>query len=161
MSFVSKENVGWYLNDFGAERFLNLLQISFAHMEGRIDPPSSLHQLTEEQINDFAADEILLGIEDEQEEIIACLFASVKSDHFYLGKWAVHPDYQRHGCASALLEWVEETANSYGLKKLALETRIELTENHIVFEKMGFVKTAESAHEGFEKPTEIRMEKQL
>ncbi len=161
MTLVTTENVSWYFNDFGAERFLALLHVAFADMEGRIDPPSSLHRLTEQEVNDFAADEILLGIEDEEHGLIACLFASVRGDHFYLGKWAVHPEYQKMGCATALLEWVEETAASYAVKKLILETRIELIENHITFEKMGFVKTAETAHDGYNQSTSITMEKEL
>jgi ribosomal protein S18 acetylase RimI-like enzyme len=161
MTLVTAENVSWYLNDFGPERFLELLHVAFSDMEGRIDPPSSLHKLTEEEINDFAADEILIGIEDEEDGLVACLFASVKGDHFYLSKWAVHPDFQRMGCATALLEWVEETAASYAVKKLVLETRIEIVENHITFETLGFVKTAETTHDGFDKPTGIWMEKNL
>ena len=161
MSLVTKENVGWYLNDFGADRFLTLLHVAFAGMEGRINPPSSLHRLTEEDINDFAVDEILLGIEDDDEDLIACLFATVKSDHVYLGKWAVHPAFQKFGCARALLEWVEDTAVSYGVKKLILETRIELIENRAVFESLGFVKTDETTHDGYDKPTSITMEKEL
>jgi ribosomal protein S18 acetylase RimI-like enzyme len=161
MTLVTAENVSWYLNDFEPERFLKLLHVAFLGMEGRIDPPSSLHKLTEAEINEFAADEILIGIEGEEEGLVACLFASVKGDYFYLSKWAVHPDFQRMGCARALLDWIEETAASYGLKYLILETRIELIENHITFEKLGFVKVSESAHDGFDRPTRIKMEKAL
>jgi GNAT superfamily N-acetyltransferase len=161
MSLVTKENVGWYLNDFGADRFLTLLHLAFAGMEGRIDPPSSLHRLTENDIDEFAGEEILLGIENEEQELIACLFATVRSDHVYLGKWAVHPAYQKFGCARALMAWVEDTASSYGINKLVLETRIELIENQLIFESLGFVKTEETTHDGYDKPTSITMEKSL
>ena len=60
-----------------------------------------------------------------------------------------------------LYKWVEETAASYAVKTLVLETRIELIENHITFEKLGFVKTAETTHDGFEQPTGVWMEKTL
>jgi phosphinothricin acetyltransferase len=40
---------------------------------------------------------------------------------------------------------------------LELETRIELTENHATFARMGFIKTAETAHPGYERPTSIKM----
>jgi len=161
MTLVTVENVGWYLNDFGPERFLKLLHVAFAHMEGRIDPPSSIHKLTEAEINDFAADEILIGIEGEDGALVACLFAAVQGDHFHLSKWAVDPEFQRMGCARALLDWVEDTAASYGVKYLVLETRVELVENHITFEKLGFAKISERAHDGFDHPTIVTMEKAL
>ena len=40
---------------------------------------------------------------------------------------------------------------------LELSTRIELVENHATFARMGFAKTAETAHEGFDRPTSIVM----
>jgi hypothetical protein len=40
---------------------------------------------------------------------------------------------------------------------LELETRIELTENHAAFARMGFIKTAETSHEGFDRTTSIVM----
>jgi hypothetical protein len=38
-----------------------------------------------------------------------------------------------------------------------LQTRVELVENHAAFSRMGFAKTGESAHPGYDRPTSITM----
>ena len=48
-------------------------------------------------------------------------------------------------------------ARARGFACLALQTRIELVENHRAFGRMGFVKTAETAHPGFARPTSFTM----
>ncbi|SLN34598.1 hypothetical protein ROH8110_01726 [Roseovarius halotolerans] len=48
-----------------------------------------------------------------------------------------------------------------GLSGLELETRIELTENHETFRRLGFVKSGEGAHKGFERSTYIIMRKNI
>lgn len=53
----------------------------------------------------------------------------------------------------------ETLARRDGNSKLRLETRVELTENHAAFGRMGFVKVSETAHAGFDRPTSITMEK--
>ena len=55
----------------------------------------------------------------------------------------------------------EEHARDAGLPYLELDTRIELVENHDAFAAMGFVTTAERAHEGYDRPTFVTMRKQL
>ena len=52
-------------------------------------------------------------------------------------------------------------AQYHGLSTLTLETRIELTQNHQAFQQLGFVKTGETAHDGFAHPTSITMTKHL
>ena len=55
----------------------------------------------------------------------------------------------------------EDFARDSGHAVLELETRIELTENHETFAAMGFVRTAEHAHAGYDRPTSITMKKPL
>ena len=52
-------------------------------------------------------------------------------------------------------------AQFLGHSEIVLETRIELTENHATFAHMGFVKTREGAHDGYDHPTYIEMRKAL
>lgn len=139
---------------------LTLLHKAFAYMEPRIDPPSSLHRLTTQQIENHAAQHRLLTIEQANSPV-ACLFLTFQPDHLYLGKLATHPDHTRQGHARALVAQAERIATQNALPKLRLETRIELSENHATFARLGFIKTAESAHAGFSRPTSITMEKPL
>ncbi len=59
------------------------------------------------------------------------------------------------------MESAFEFARSNECSALELETRVELVENHATFAKFGFVKIGESAHEGFDAPTSIRMRANL
>ena len=77
------------------------------------------------------------------------------------------------GCTSASSPWrppckvpasddrssnvARRLAEEGGLDGLELETRIELTENHHTFGRLGFVKTAESSHPGYTTITSITM----
>lgn len=137
---------------------LDLLRRSFAFMEGRIDPPSSMHRLTEETIADQCTSGEVWTLGD---PVTACIFLTPKPDALYIGKLAVDTPMRGRGLARVLVEWAETRAHALNLPRLELETRIELTENHATFARLGFVKTTEAAHEGYDRPTFIVMEKTL
>jgi GNAT superfamily N-acetyltransferase len=69
----------------------------------------------------------------------------------------VRPGLQGLGVGKTLMAAVRAEAKRLGIKMLELQTRIELTENHATFARMGFVKTGETAHAGFDRPTSITM----
>ena len=129
-------------------------------MEPRIDPPSSLHRLTVEDIETFAVAQMLLVIED-HDRPVACAFLTHRADKIYIGKLAVSPAFRGHGFAKRLIDHAANLAAEAGLHLLELETRIELTENHAAFARLGFVKTAETSHAGYNRPTSITMQKRL
>ena len=137
---------------------LALIQGSFAYMEGRIDPPSSMHGLRLE----------MLATRGDCEEIwaigrppSACVFLTPKTDRLYVGKLAVAKPHRGQGMARCLVEQAERRAQALGLKILELETRIELSENIRIFEQFGFVKTAETRHKGYAQTTAITLQKRL
>lgn len=137
-----------------------LLLAAFDDQRARIDPPSSLYRLDAELLARKAQDETLfLAVESGQ--LIGCAFAKVKVDCVYVGKVAVKPDCQRQGIGRRLMQAVEHFARQTGRLVLELETRIELVENHQTFAALGFVRTAEHAHEGYARPTYITMRKPL
>lgn len=135
-----------------------LMHAAFAAMKGRIDPPSSLHRLTVAALTDAAKTSELWVIGAPP---IACVLLTPKPEHLYLGKLAVAPHMQGQGLARDLVAHAQGRAVALGLPALMLETRIELVENHAAFAAMGFVKTAETAHAGFTRPTAIVMVKDL
>ncbi|MGA1181483.1 MAG: GNAT family N-acetyltransferase, partial [Marivivens sp.] len=58
---------------------LALIQSTFAFMEGRIDPPSSMYRLT---VDDLAESEVwVIGTPP-----LACIVLTPKADALYLGK---------------------------------------------------------------------------
>ncbi|MCO4823648.1 MAG: GNAT family N-acetyltransferase [Amylibacter sp.] len=158
---ITKDNIIRAKIDQDWHAILAVLHSCFAYMDARINPPSSLHELTPKDIQRHAKDEILLLVFDAAQSPIACTFLTDKPDCLYLGKLAVHPKHRGKGIAQALIDKSTEHAKSLGHSKLRFQTRIELTENHAIFAHFGFIKTATGIHAGFSQPTEITMEKQI
>ena len=142
------------------QSLLALLQETYAYMEGRIDPPSSLNQMDlDSLISKSRHEEMILAVE--AGELVGCLFATKKGGAFYLAKIAVSKSRRGQGIARKMFDKAEALARHWNLKALVLETRIELIENHLAFAAIGFVKTMESAHPGYDRATSITMEKSL
>ncbi len=147
-------------NPYPWDKVLSLIQTCFAYMETRIDPPSSMHLLTGDMISKHADTGEIWVIEQDNTPI-ACMFLTHKSHALYIGKLAVLDKHRGQGLAKQLINCAQTRALSLGITTLELETRIELTENHHAFEKMGFHKTDETAHDGYDQPTGITMQKEL
>lgn len=143
--------------DYDWAGVLDLIRSAFAGMEGRIDPPSSLHRLTAEGVAEQArSQEVWVDA-----PLRACMFLTVKPGRLYLGKLAVDPNLQGRGLGRAMIEKAEERTCALGFSVLELETRVELVENHEVFRRLGFVETGRTAHPGFDRPTSITFRKQV
>ena len=139
---------------------LALIRRSFAYMDGRIDPPSSVHRLTEASLREKC--DVETGIVAFAEGRIAgCVFIAERVDHFYLGKLAVDPEYQGSGVGRRLLAEAERIAVELGKPVLELQARVELDANHAAFARMGFVETGRTAHDGYATPTSVTMRKAL
>jgi GNAT superfamily N-acetyltransferase len=139
---------------------LRLVQEAFAYMDGRIDPPSSMHRLTPASIAEKSRDETLFLATD-GEDLVGCVFAKPQGAALYVSKFSVRPDRQGQGIGRRLMEAVERHAREVGAAALELETRIELTGNHATFAAMGYAKVGEHAHAGYARPTYISMRKPI
>lgn len=131
---------------------LSLIRTEFAYMAGRIDPPSSMHRLTEADIAAKATSGEVWVIGTPP---VACVFLTIQDDSLYIGKLAVAAAHRGQGHARSLIAQAKQSACALGLSALTLETRVELTENHAVFRNLGFVETARTAHPGYNRPTSI------
>lgn len=125
-------------------------------MDGRIDPPSSMHRLRLEDVARQAREGEVWVIEDSF--LVACVFLTPRSQVLYLGKLAVASSHRGRGLARRLVAQAAHRARALGLATVELETRIELRENHAAFARLGFVKTAETAHPGYTRPTSMTMQ---
>jgi GNAT superfamily N-acetyltransferase len=141
---------------FDWDGLLALIRAAFADMEGRIDPPSSVHRLQ-------AAD---LARQAESGEVwvmgqppVAAMVLTPKADALYLGKLAVDRGFRGEGLARRLIACAEGRARAGGWAALELQVRVELVENQRVFAGLGFVETGRTAHEGFDRPTSITFRK--
>jgi len=139
---------------------LALLRDAFAYMEGRSDPPASLHLLDAAKLAAKAAEEeLVLAFVDGT--LAGCLFATPRGNLLYLGKIAVRPGLQGCGLARRMLALAEASARARALVALELQTRVELTENHRAFTALGFVKVGETRHPGCTRTTSLTFRKKL
>lgn len=145
-------------DDPGILQILHLIRESFAFMEGRIDPPSSMHALTVKSIRQQAATGEVWAIGSPPDAVV---FLTPKPDRLYLGKLAVRDTQRGKGLARSLVTLAEQRAKALGFSVLELEARVELTENHRAFARFGFVVTGETAHPGYDRPTSLTMTKTL
>lgn len=142
------------------QRLLALLQAAFAYQEHRIDPPSSVYALHVGSLAEKAREEHLF-LAHADGDLAGCVFAANQISTLYVSKLAVWPHLQGSGIGRRLMSAVEEFARQIDQVLLELNTRIELTENHRTFERLGFIKVTEHAHDGFDRPTYITMQKRL
>ena len=139
---------------------LAMILRSFAYMNGIIDPPSSALRLTPSSLALKSANETCF-VATKGQKLVGCAFAAEQSDVLYVGKLAVDPSEQGRGVGSRLMDAAQDLARRLNKPALELETRVELTGNHALFQRMGFVETARKAHAGFVRPTSITFRKHL
>ena len=137
-----------------------LLHECFAYMESRIDPPSSLHRLSPELLRAKADEETLVIVLDD-DALIGCGYLKETERMIYLGKLAVKPTHRKRGILRNMIEIAVDMAREKGKSGLELETRIELAENHRTFAALGFIKSAENRHDGYDRTTSITMTRRL
>lgn len=145
-------------DDPGLADILALIQTSFAFMDGRIDPPSSMHRLTPDSLSRQAETGEIWSLGT---PVRACVFLTPKPGHLYVGKLAVAAEARGRGLARHLLDHAASRATALRLPCLVLQTRVELTENHRFFERLGFRETGRTAHPGHDRPTSITYTRQI
>lgn len=147
--FQPKEPYDW-------DALFALIKRAFAGMEGRIDPPSSLHKRTAQDFATHPGEVWVVG-----EPARACMLLTQKPHALYLGRLSVDPRWQGKGYAHILIDHAVARARALGLPALELESRIELVENHAIFFALGFKQTAANTHPGFDSPTSLVFTKTL
>ncbi|MEL6233234.1 MAG: GNAT family N-acetyltransferase [Pseudomonadota bacterium] len=150
-----------------------LVTQAFAFMEGRIDPPSSIHRWIDascaaaaSQGTCFLAEGPALPAEGpaspaEGPVLIGCLFAKPDGSALHLSKIAVAEAARRRGVAHALIAAAEREAQRRGLTALTLQSRVELTETHAAFAALGFSVVGRTAHPGYDTPTSLTLSKPI
>ena len=135
---------------------LELIKSSFAFMAGLIDPPRSVERLTLKKLKTMAEVGRVLVI---GKPVIACVVATPLPHALYLGKIAVDPSMRGQGLVRTLIEKCEALAEDLGKNCLELQVRIELVQNEKMFAKLGFIKVSDDCHLGYDRVTEITMQK--
>lgn len=145
-------------NDWAAVHALLLR--CFAPMEERIDPPSSLHRMSADVIAAIARENTFaVGLSGEV--VIAFGLAEAREQSLYLSKLAVAPEWRGRGLLRRMVRAFEDEARRRGLAGMTLQTRVELSGNHHVFSALGFIKTEETRHPGFDRVTSFTFSRPL
>jgi GNAT superfamily N-acetyltransferase len=139
-------------------RVLDLIRRAFAFMDGRINPPSSLGRMSLEDAQTHARQHEVWAIGSPP---VAAFFLTIENDHLYLGRLAVDQGHRGQGLARQLFALAETRARVHGLPCIHLSSRVELIENHVVFAAMGYEKSGDGTHEGFDRPTTDHFRKRI
>ena len=146
--------------DVDQQALFDLLQGAFAYMADRISPPSSLTTMTLQDVSSKTAQEDLYLIRNGPTPI-ACLFGTPRENVYYVGKLAVSEGWRGNGFARSLIEAAALRAMDLGHSTLELQSRVELVENHAAFAAMGFLRTGETTHPGYTRPTSYTFQRRL
>ncbi|NNU81215.1 GNAT family N-acetyltransferase [Halovulum dunhuangense] len=139
---------------------LDLLRRSFAYMEGRVDPPSSLGRMDAECLRGLAAaGDLVLSRDGSQ--VVGCAFCTPKPTALYIGKVATDAAHRRRGIARALMAAADDIARGRGLPALELQVRIELHEVQAAYDAMGFMQVGTASHPGYDRPTSLILRRSL
>jgi predicted N-acetyltransferase YhbS len=139
-----------------------LAAIKAAHAEyvGLFDPPTSEEQRTVEKIKK-ELQEATAVVADHNHTIIGSVFFRCRDDGLHLNRLSVLPDWRGQEIGRQLLEIVEGKTAEMGLKKVTLSIRVNLSENEVYFQKLGYEFAAYGSHEGYTEPTYMLLAKQL
>ena len=83
------------------------------------------------------------------ERLVGCVQATQQGEDLYLGRFAVRPEFRRHGITSRLLAEAERNA---GVTALTLGVRITLPDNYRFFAAHGFREVGREAASGLRPP---------
>ncbi|NNK16948.1 MAG: GNAT family N-acetyltransferase [Sulfitobacter sp.] len=139
-------------DDAALSDILTLIRESFAYMDGRVDPPSSMHRLTLNTLQTQAQTGEIWSLGPPP---AACVLFQPMPDALYIGKLSVAERARGQGLARRLIAHAALRAKSLDLPALELQSRVELTENHTAFQAMGFHEVGRTAHDGYTVPTSI------
>ena len=88
---------------------------------------------------------------DQADSIVAVLVLEELPDRFLLDNIAVAPEAQGHGHGRALIAFAEAEARRRGWREITLYTHALMTENLVLYRRIGFVETGRVMEKGFDR----------
>lgn len=107
-----------------------------------LDPPSTALDETAESVARVLDESGGLLVRRLGQPVGAVLFDTSRPGQLGLRRVSVDPFLQAHGVASAMVGVAEDVAEVRGLDGVWLTARVELPENHVFWERRGYVQTA-------------------
>jgi GNAT superfamily N-acetyltransferase len=84
-------------------------------------------------------------------EIVAIIVLLAKPDHLLLDNIAVRPDRQGSGLGRRLIAFAEDEARRLGYAELRLYTHEKMSENIVLYQRVGFVETGRGHQAGYDR----------
>ena len=81
----------------------------------------------------------------------ACWWSSPAADHLLLENVAVDPDRQGQGIGRALIDLAEQPARDLGVAEIRLYTNVAMTENMVMYPRLGYVERERITEHGFQR----------
>jgi len=102
---------------------------------------------------DFPAhiNEDKVRVAEYQGELCGVLVLFPTEQGFYLDTIAVSPSFQGIGVGRTLLQFAEQEALRCGFTSIYLCTNVKMTENQILYPKIGYVKYASHMEDGYDR----------
>lgn len=143
-----------------AALLLHITQQAFEPYRDQLDPPSGVFQETLESVQHKieTGDGFFALLDD---HIAGSVLVEFQTDHIYVGRLAVLPDFQGKGIARALMAAVEDLAQQHQITRIEVAVRLVLTPNRAMFAHLGFREISYETHDGYSAPTFVVMAKEL
>jgi GNAT superfamily N-acetyltransferase len=84
-------------------------------------------------------------------DVVGALIQYETEEGFYIDTVAVLPAMQGRGIGRALLEFAEDEARRRGYRSLYLCTNVKMTENQVLYPKIGYVEYERKFDQGYER----------
>ena len=88
-------------------------------------------------------------VTEENGRVIGVLILRPLAGSLFLENVAVLPECQGRGLGRALIAFAERYADELGLREVTLYTNERMTENLLLYPKLGYVETGRRVEEGF------------
>jgi predicted N-acetyltransferase YhbS len=142
-----------------AEAVAELINTAFASITPPLVPqPSALRETAESVAKSIATGGA--GVE-ENGRLIGAVLWEPRAGGLYFGRLSVAPTHRRQGIAQSLIAAAEAQARADGHPRIHAATRLALAGNRAMFKACGYTETDLHAHEGFDHPTWVDLEKHL
>jgi GNAT superfamily N-acetyltransferase len=90
-------------------------------------------------------------VADVDGDVVGALIQYETEEGFYIDTVAVLPAMQGRGIGQALLEFAEDEARRRGYRSLYLCTNVKMTENQVLYPKIGYVEYERKFDQGYER----------
>src|SRR3954454_13684027 len=123
-----------------------LMQEAFEEYRGVLEPPSSTHEETVEDVRRA----LMTGgavLAWEGEEAVGSARFQPRPDYLYVGRVSVLPVWRGRGIAVAIIGFIEGRARTLGQPETRVEVRLSLPSNVALYRRLGYRTISEQPHQ--------------